>query len=84
MLVRVKVSLAKGLAAARALYGQDFQPSEGLKAMVYFKGGDLHALPISDQQTLIKAASSVRDLPSVGIWSRVLSGVGPGATTSEA
>lgn len=71
-LLKAKVSLTKGLAAARALYGQDFQPSEGLKAMVYFEGGDLHTLSPAEQQTLILAASSVRDLPVLRIVSRVL------------
>ncbi len=73
-LVRADVSLAKGLAAARVMYGLDFQPSEALKAMVYFEGGDLrHSLSRADQETLIKAASSVRDLPSAAIASRALS-----------
>ncbi|OGB76655.1 MAG: hypothetical protein A2496_06685 [Burkholderiales bacterium RIFOXYC12_FULL_60_6] len=71
-MVTANVSLAKGLASARALYGQDFQPSEGLKAMVYFEGGDLQTLSSAEQQTLIQAASSVRDLPSVSIASRTL------------
>jgi len=73
-LVRADVSLAKGLAAARAMYGSDFQPSEALKALVYFEGGDLrHSLSRTDQEALIKAASSVRELPSAAIASRALS-----------
>lgn len=72
-MLTANVSLAKGLASARALYGQDFQPSEGLKAMVYFEGGDLHTLSAAERQTLIQAASSVRDLPPASIASRVLS-----------
>ena len=71
-LVRADVSLAKGLAAARAMYGHDFQPSEALKAMVYFEGGDLHSLSRADQKTLIKAVIEVRDLPSAAIASRTL------------
>jgi len=71
-MVKANVSLAKGLASARTLYGQDFQPSEGLKAMVYFEGGDLHTLSSAEQQILIQAASAVRDLPVVSIASRVL------------
>lgn len=72
-LVRAKVGLAKGLASARALYGADFQPSESLKALVYFAGGDLHSLAVAEQQTLIQAASAVRDLPRVEIASDILS-----------
>ena len=75
-LVKADVSLAKGLASARALYGQDFQASEGLKAMVYFEDGDLHTLSSAEQQTLIQAASVVRDLPSASIASRTLSIIG--------
>lgn len=60
------VQLAKGLAAARLMYGQSFQPSEALKAMVFFQGGDLHTLSSQTRQILIQASSSVRSLPSVG------------------
>ena len=72
-LIKANVSLAKALATARAMYGQDFQPSEALKAMVYFEGGDLHSLSRSDQEVLIKAASEVRDLPPISIVSCALS-----------
>jgi len=71
-MIRAKVDLARGLAAARALYGNEFQPGEALKAMVYFKGGDLPSLSVEDRQTLIQAVSAVRDLPAVGIVSRCL------------
>lgn len=67
------VNLARGLAAARAMYGPNFQPSESLKAMVYFEGGDLHTLTRTEKETLIAAASAVRDLPSAAILSRKLS-----------
>ena len=73
VLVRAGVSLEKGLAAARAMYGYDFQPSEALKALVYFEGGDLHRLCRDDQETLINASSVVRDLPSTAIVSHALS-----------
>jgi hypothetical protein len=49
------------------MYGHTFQPSESLKAMVYFDGGDLHALTPDERETLIVAASAVRDLPDVEI-----------------
>jgi hypothetical protein len=70
-MVKAGVSLAQGLSAARAMYGRAFQPSESLKAMVYFEGGDLHTLQ-NDKKTLIVAASAVRDLPLVEIVSREL------------
>jgi hypothetical protein len=71
-MIKAGVSLAKGLAAARVIYGQNFQPSESLKAMVYFEGGDLATLTAETKQILITAASAVRDLPHVEILSREL------------
>jgi hypothetical protein len=67
-------SLPHGLAAARAMYGRNFQPSESLKAMVYFEDGDLHTLTQSEKACLVKAASMVRDLPVVAILARPLTG----------
>jgi len=64
-MIRAGVSLEKGLAAARIMYGHSFQPSESLKAMTYFEGGDLHTLPEEDRNVLVAAASAVRDLPEV-------------------
>ncbi len=54
------------------MYGHTFQPSESLKAMVYFEGGDLKTLTHSEKETLIAAASAVRDLPKMEIVSREL------------
>lgn len=71
-MIKAGVSLADGLAVARALYGATFQPSESLKALVYFEGGDLQTLWAADGETLIKAASAVRDLPVVRIGAREL------------
>lgn len=71
-MVKSGVSLSKGLSAAREMYGHTFQPSESLKAMVYFEGGDLHTLTQDEKETLISAASAVRDLPHVEIVSREL------------
>lgn len=64
--------LARGLAAARALFGRAFQPAAALKALVYFEGGDLAALNRRDRDVLIAAAGAVGDLPSVKLRSRVL------------
>lgn len=74
-LVRADVSLVKGLAAACAIYGNEFQPSEALKALVYFEGGDLHNLSRDDKEDLIKAVSAVRDLPPVVIVSHSLGSI---------
>jgi hypothetical protein len=65
--------LAAGLAAARTLYGEAFQPNECLKALVYFEGGDLSSLPRPTRSILIEAVKAVEDLPKVRRSSRALS-----------
>lgn len=67
------VSLAKGLASARALYGKAFQPSESLKALVYFGDGDLATLDDTIRDVLIEAVSAVDELPVATRLSRRLS-----------
>jgi hypothetical protein len=59
------VSLARGLAGASEMYEGAFQPSESLKALVYFEGGDLELLTKREREVLVGAAQKVRDLPSV-------------------
>ena len=61
-MIAANVSLAKGLASARNIFGPNFQPSESLKALVYFKDGDLQSLTQDEKNTLVKAVSAVRDL----------------------
>ena len=63
------VSLSRGLAAAREIFGPNFQPSESLKAMAYFEDGDLRTLTKDEKSILVKAVSAVRDLPHVAILS---------------
>ena len=62
-MIEAGVDLAQGLADARALYGRAFQPSECLKALVYYEGGDLHTLSREDRETLIRAVQEVHALP---------------------
>jgi hypothetical protein len=71
-MIRAGASLERGLAGAEALYGRTFQPSESLKALVYFQGGDLASLSEEDRQCLLGAVSAVRDLPDVTVSSRDL------------
>lgn len=66
-MVNAGVDLSKGLAGALALYGNNFQPSESLKAMVYFDDGDLQTLTRSERTCLVKAVSEVHDLPHVDV-----------------
>jgi hypothetical protein len=62
-LVRSGVELSSGLAAAALLFRPAFQPSESLKALVYFRGGDLDTLSSAERRVLTEAAAAVRDLP---------------------
>lgn len=72
-MVNAGVRLSVGLAAARQLYGVNFQPSESLKAMVYFEDGDLATLTRIEKAYLIQAVSNVGDLPGVSVSSMRLS-----------
>ena len=63
---------ATALAAAQKFFGPNFQPSESLKALAYFKDGDLATLTRDETSTLVKAASAVRDLPQLAILSTKL------------
>lgn len=72
-LLQSGLSLNQGLAAAAALYSAGFQPSEALKALGYFEGGDLASLRTDQQQFLSAAISRVRSIPEYGILSRSLS-----------
>jgi hypothetical protein len=65
--------LASGLAAARTLYGVTFQPTECLKALIYFKDGELRSLTRTTRSRLIEAVNRVRDLPKIRRSSRALS-----------
>ena len=69
-------ALDRGLAGARQLFGPSFQPSESLKALVYFEGGDLATLTRETKETLIAASRRVRSLPDVNLVSKELS-LGP-------
>jgi hypothetical protein len=60
-----KIDLAAGLAGARALYGLQFQPSESLKALTWFEGGDLDLIDPATRTKLIAAAANVKDLPKI-------------------
>lgn len=76
-MIAAGASLSHGLGAARALFGEAFQPSESLKALSFFGDGDLSTLPADVRATLVRAVSAVRELPRVEIVSRRL---GSGST----
>ena len=54
-MLRNGTSLGKGLSGAGALYGKQFAPSESLRALTYFQGGNLHTLTTTDKNTLLQA-----------------------------
>ena len=72
VMIDVGVSVAHGLATARLIFGPAFQPSESLKALVYFQDGDLHTLTVTERSVLINAVAAVGDLPRVALLSRQL------------
>lgn len=74
-MLQAGVSLARGLASARLLFGPNFQPSESLKALVYFKDGDLQTLSAAEKAALVAAVAAVRELPAVTLRASTLSGV---------
>ena len=61
------LSLAEGLAAAAAIYGKEFNGALSLKALTFFKDGDLPSLTPAVQKRLLEAATSVnlKELPPV-------------------
>jgi hypothetical protein len=59
--------LTLGLGAARALFGSTFQPSECMKALVYFEGGDLEVLSSQVKDRLIGSVTAVDELPQVSV-----------------
>lgn len=66
------LELSAGLAAARTLYGATFQPTECLKALIYFKGEELSSLSRETRSRLIEAVNGVRNLPKRRRLSRSL------------
>ena len=72
VMIDAGVSVAHGLATARQIFGPVFQPSESLKALVYFQDGDLHTLTVTERSVLINAVAAVGDLPRVALLSRQL------------
>ncbi len=71
-LVRAGGKLEEGLGAARALYGQAFQPAEAVKALTYFADGDLDQLSDADCKLLVEAATGVTEVPEVALASHQL------------
>jgi predicted nucleotidyltransferase len=69
------VSLEKALGAFAKMYGKD--PGLPLRAMGFFKDGDLSSLPKSDQEILRKARDRVSEIPDVAITHGSLASASP-------
>ncbi len=71
-MLKYGMRLDEGMAGACALFGKTFQPSESLKALVYFEGGDLDALSDDERTVLVSAVKAVKKIPPCVIRSRFL------------
>lgn len=79
-MVRAGVSVAAGLAAAEQMFKPAFSPSESLKALVYFEGGDMQRLSAADRRVLIEAARGVRILPRISWEPDLAAAITPSAS----
>ena len=59
------VTLPQALGAAQAVYGETFNPMPTLKALSYFRDGDLPTLPEVVRQVLRSAAAEVREIATL-------------------
>jgi hypothetical protein len=64
-LIEAGIKLSESLGAARALFGDLFNPMISLKALSFFEDGDLPSLPTVTKTFLRKEAKSVSALPSL-------------------
>jgi hypothetical protein len=67
------VSLERGLGAFAKMYGRD--PGLALRAIGFFKDGDLPSLPRSDQDALRAARDRVSDIPETTLIHGSLAGI---------
>ena len=66
------MDLAKALGAARAIYGDPFNPLLSLKALSFFQDGDLPTLPLTARTRLVAAARSteISGIPTIAVLSQ--------------
>jgi len=69
-----RIDLPMALAAARAIYGTEYNPQCTLKALSYFDDGNLRQLPDSVKDRLVKAVREV-DLDSLPVITATSLGV---------
>jgi hypothetical protein len=66
-LLSAGVSLPRALAGFGKMFGRD--PALPLRAIGYFKGGDLASVPAADQELLRAARDAVAEIPDVAVVS---------------
>jgi hypothetical protein len=64
-MLQAGIRLDLGLAAAEQIFRPTFPPSESLKALGYFEGGDMVLLKAAERKVLTEAAAAVRQLPMI-------------------
>jgi hypothetical protein len=69
------IRLEEGLAAASAMYHPGFQPSEALKALTYFEGGDLASLTNQAKEILVHSVANIRGVPAAALLSESLAAI---------
>jgi Nucleotidyl transferase AbiEii toxin, Type IV TA system len=72
-IVRTGLPLEEAIADTVAIYGTAFQPSDILKALTYFEGGDLDELTRDERAELRAIVAGVREIPHRSAISRELS-----------
>jgi len=73
-IVKSGINLSQAMAAARALYGEQYNSMLTIKSLTYFGDGDLYKLTPSQKNQLTQIASSQKfDLPSIQKLSNELS-----------
>ena len=77
-----RINLPTALAAARAIYGEQFNPQNTLKALSYFDDGNLARLSQPLKDRLVKAAIAVNldQLPKITIPGRITN---PGSARAQ-
>lgn len=71
-----RIDLSEVLAAARAIFGDQFNPQSTLKALSYFEDGNLRRLPRTVKNRLVQAARAV-DLDRLPEYQRPARRAGP-------
>ena len=59
------IDLARAMAAARALYGDHYNPMITVKSLNYFGDGDLHTLAADAKKQLQQIAADLQTLPDI-------------------